>query len=177
MQVGLREERKKQSHREGTRRRNEGGKKRKPGHSAGNIQRIVFNELNKCSRKWGEGTREEERGREWERKGGGEAKVSVWRGFGNILQGTLMAILKTLLLRNDRNVVYRGRLCSHTHTGAHTAKHSLITHSHRHTHAKPIKCELVQHLLCKYQLPPAQTNCISSSPARTMGPFTLSCCR
>lgn len=79
----------------------------------------------------------------------GSERVSVWRGVGNILQAALMAVLKTLPLRNGHDVVYHGRLCSHTQ--AYTAKHALITHSHRHAQAKPIKCVLVQHLLCKYQ--------------------------
>ena len=116
------------------------------------------------------GQSEVERGRERGRREGGEVEGSVWRGVGNILQAALMAVLKTLLLRNGHNVVYHGRLCSHTR--AYTAKHSLITHSHRHAQAKAIKCVLVQHLLCKQQLPPAQTNCTSSSAARTMPPFT-----
>lgn len=80
-------------------------------------------------------------------KEGGEIKVSVWRGVGNILQAALMAVLKTPLLRNGHNVVYHGRLCSHTQ--AYTTKHSLITHTYRHAQAKAIKCVLVQRLLCK----------------------------
>lgn len=39
-------------------------------------------------------------------KEGGNVEMSVWRGVGNILQAALMAILKMLLLRNVRNVVY-----------------------------------------------------------------------
>lgn len=66
-------------------------------------------------------------------KKGGEIEESVWLGVGNILQAALMAVLKTLLLRNGHNVVYHGRLCSHTQ--AYTAKHSLITHSRRHAQA------------------------------------------
>ncbi len=56
---------------------------------------------------------------------GGEVDLSVWRGVGNILQAALMAVLKTPLLRNGHNVVYHGRLCSHTQ--AYTAKHSHYT--------------------------------------------------
>lgn len=112
----MREERK----RGGGKRSNEGGDgdggARKPGHSAGNIQRIVFNELNKFSHKLGEGRREGQAGvdgaEESERGGGSEA--GVWPGVGNILQAALMAVLKTRLLRNGHHVVYHGRLCSRT---------------------------------------------------------------
>lgn len=58
-------------------------------------------------------------------KEGGEIEVGVWRGVGNILQAALMTVLKTPLLRNGHDVVYHGRLCSHTR--AYTAKHSHYT--------------------------------------------------
>lgn len=65
-----------------------------------------------------------------------------------------------------------------THAGLHGLTLSPCTHTHSHTCAlaKLIKRVLLQHLLCKYQLPPFPKQTASlPPPAATMLPFTASC--